>query len=75
MYFYLFLTLFNSKNIIKFKLKFKKTLELLIEEGCNVNEQDEIGSTPLHYAAYTNNYEAVLILSILAFEKIKLDVN
>ena len=46
----------------------------MIEEGCNVNEQDELGSTPLHYAALTDNYEAVLMLVVLAFERIKLDV-
>ena len=49
-------------------------MEFLIEEGCNVNEQDELGSTPLHYAALTDNYEAVLMLVVLAFERIKLDV-
>jgi ankyrin repeat protein len=46
----------------------------LIEEGCNVNEQDEQGSTPLHYAAINDNYEAVLMLTVLAFQKIKLNV-
>jgi ankyrin repeat protein len=39
-----------------------------------VNEQDEQGSTPLHYAAINDNYEAVLMLTVLAFQKIKLDV-
>ena len=39
-----------------------------------MNEQDELGSTPLHYAAMNDNYEAVLILIVLAFQKIDLDV-
>ena len=40
-----------------------------------MNEQDELGRTPLHYAALNDNYEAVLMLTVLAFQKIKLDVN
>ncbi len=37
--------------------------ELLITAGAKINIQDEYGNTPLHYAAFTNDYQLLNILT------------
>ena len=37
----------------------KNCVKLLIDKGCNVNERDPSGRTPLHYAIYGGQTEVV----------------
>lgn len=55
-----------------FIIKFKATLDLLIEKKCDVNAQDELGYSALHHAVLKNNYGAVALL--LEISKLKINV-
>lgn len=49
-----------------------KTLELLINEGCNINHQNFDGNTPLHFAVQGKYFKCVdLILNAGADENIE----
>ncbi|CAF0854823.1 unnamed protein product [Brachionus calyciflorus] len=53
----------QNNPIFKTKfLAFKETFGYLLENGANVNHQDESESTCLHYAVAKSNYGAVLVL-------------
>lgn len=59
-------------NNYTFNFKFKETFEVLINFECEYNSQDELGFTPLHYAAIKNNHCAAVLL--LDLPNIALDV-
>ena len=40
----------------------KTVVELLLASGCNVNQANAIGETPLHIALRQDNYECALLL-------------
>ena len=44
--------------------RFNRTdvIQLLLQNGADVNKEDGLGDTPLHYAAYGNNPEAIALL-------------
>ncbi len=46
---------------------------MLVDKGAGLNEQDETGMTPMHYAALSNNYEGTVLL--LKYPKCNLEVN
>jgi len=53
----------NNIKLIDAILKNKmKKVKQCLDDGCNVKQRDEIGATPLHYAAKEGNMEVVKML-------------
>eukprot|EP01124_Arcella_intermedia_P004048 TRINITY_DN12286_c0_g1_i2.p1 TRINITY_DN12286_c0_g1~~TRINITY_DN12286_c0_g1_i2.p1 ORF type:complete len:598 (-),score=109.56 TRINITY_DN12286_c0_g1_i2:37-1830(-) len=47
---------------IKKDVKIDELIKILLEQGCNLNERDNFGTTPLHKACTNKNYQAALVL-------------
>ena len=50
-------------------------MDFLIKIGSNVNQPDKYGLTPLHHAAFKNNFEGADFLIKISKEKLNINVN